>query len=256
MRLSWLRLGAICTVCIGLGFATWSFAVRSPLSPWYVARWKDVGQGFERLEFVSEDEVNVLLYRFDPRLVNMRIEMAANPERVKSWATNQSGQLFINGFYFLADNTPAGLLMTDGQVVGKLSFDYDKSGIIQLAPDFTILDTGLESFDRDGLTEAGQSYPFLLKHGEHAIKEDSRLSARRTFMGNDEQGMAYVGVVWRDDVSLYELATILQEIEISWDDVLNLDGGPSTGLVAEMDGFSEILDSAAPVPQIIVIEQK
>ncbi len=246
------------TVVFGLGFAAWSLAIRSPHSPWYIARWEGVGDGLERMEFVSTNGVNVLLYRFRTEDFSLRIGNSIEPARVKAWASKLANEvLVINGFYFLEDFTPAGLLISDGQELHGSEFDLDKSGVVRLEPDFDILDTDQESFSRAGVLEAAQSYPFYIKQGRDAIKEDSGLLARRSFIGTDDVGQVYVGVVWKDDVSLFELMTVLEEMDgISWYDVINLDGGPSTGIVVETEGFSEVLDSAAPVPNVIVIEPK
>lgn len=256
MRLS-ARLIAFGIVFAGLGFAAWSLAIRSPHSPWYIARWETVGVGLERMEFVSEDDVNVLLYRFNPDGFDFRIEHRPEPQRIKAWSGEISGaHMVLNGFYFLEDYMPAGLLITDGQEVHKQEFDLDKTGIVRLAPDFDIIDTEIESFAEQGVLEAGQSYPFFFKQGRGSIKEDSGLLARRTFIGTDELGQVYVGLVWRDDVSLFELMNVLQEVDVDWYDVMNLDGGPSSGLAVETNGFGEIFDSAAPVPNVIVIQPK
>ena len=258
MRVVSIRFLAMITVVFGLGFAAWSLAIRSPHSPWYIARWEMVMDGMQRMEFVSDDGINVLLYRFMPQDFSLRIENSSEPARVKAWASKLGGEsLVINGFYFLEDFSPAGLLITDGQDVHAQEFDLDKSGVVRLEPNFDILDTDQESFSHEDVLEAGQSYPLLFKQGLAAIKEDSGLQARRSFIGTDEFGQAYVGVVWRDDVSLFELMHVLQEIDsVSWYDVMNLDGGPSTGVALEADGYSEILDSAAPVPNVIYIELK
>lgn len=257
MRLS-ARFFAFVIVILGLGFAAWSLAVRSVYSPWYQARWEDVGAGLQRLEFVSDSDVNVLLYALDSQSFDFRIEQNLNdPQRVKTWANNFEGEhIVINGFYFKEDYGPAGLLITDGEAVHEAEFDFDKSGIIQLAPSFDIIDTDIERYAVEGVLEAGQSYPFFLKQGGTSIKEDSGLVARRTFLGTDEAGKVYVGTVWRDDVSLFELMNILQEIDIDWYDVINLDGGPSSGIAVETGGFVEVLDSAVPVPNVIVIQPK
>lgn len=256
MRLS-ARLFAFTVVLLGLGFAGWSLAVRSPYSPWYVARWEVVGKNLQRLEFVSSDDINVLVYALDPKAFDFSIAAQAEPQRVAAWSSQLVGErVVINGFYFLEDQTSAGLLITQGQALHAQEFDLDKSGVIRLAPEFDILDTGLEHFSKTGVTEAGQSYPFLLKQGGESIQEDSGLLARRTFIGTDEAGQVYVGVVWKDDVSLFELMQILQELDVNWYDVINLDGGPSTGIAVETGSFVEILDSAGPVPNVIVIQPK
>lgn len=257
MRLLTLHVMALVVVVSGLSFATWSLATRSTHSPWYVAKWEDVGAGLQRIEFVSEDDVNVLVYAFDPALVTLRLETGEESHRVKTWASElKKGAIFINGFYFLEDGSPAGAVISRGVSLSELNFDWDKSGVIQLAPSFKLIDTARDRFSPSVALEAGQSYPFLLKQGVGAILEDTGLTARRTFIGTDEFGTAYVGVVWRDDVTLFQLMNVLQEMDIAWQDVINLDGGPSTGLVVETEGFSEILDSAAPVPNVIVIQPK
>ena len=257
MRVLSVRFFVLLAVMAGLGFAAWTMATQSVYSPWYQPRWETVGAGFERMEFVSDHGVNVLLYKFDPDLVNVRIEHNQEPGRVQAWSNSLSGnRLVLNGFYFLEDNTSAGLLISGGESLHAQTFDYDKSGVLRLAPDFDIVDTGLETFSTQGVQEAGQSYPFLLKEGESSIKEGSGLAARRTFMATDTDGFAYAGLVWRDDVSLFELMEVLHEIDVPWRDALNLDGGPSSGLVVETPGFNEVLDSAAAIPNVIVIQPK
>jgi uncharacterized protein YigE (DUF2233 family) len=251
------RFWALVIFLAGLGFAGVSLATRLPYSPWYVARWESLGEGMERMEFVSAEDTNVLLYRFSPTAYRVGVEVSSEPKRLKSWAAELEGEtLVMNGFYFLEDNTPAGLLIADGQPLHAQEFDADKSGVIRLDPDFAILDTDEETFSDTGVLAAGQSYPFLLKHGQLSIQEDSGLVARRTFLGTDQDGLIYAGIVWKDHVSLFDLAGVLQEIEVSWDHVLNLDGGPSTGLSVELTSFGEAFDSALPVPNVIVVERK
>jgi hypothetical protein len=257
MVIKFLRLGAWLLVISGLVFAVGVFLTHSPQSPWYVARWEQVGSGFERLEYISEDDTDILLYAFQPSDMTLRIENSLEPQRVKAWSQSLTGEhLLVNGFYFLDSNAPAGLLISDGQAVHEQTFDFDKSGIVQLAPSFKIIDTDKASFNAQEVLEAGQSYPLLLKQGRGAVKTDSGLRARRTFIGTDESGKVYVGLVWRDDISLYALMQDLLEMDIDWYNVMNLDGGPSSGLNIETDSFTESFDSAAAVPNVIVIQPK
>jgi hypothetical protein len=251
------RFWAFVIFLSGLGFAGVSLATRLPYSPWYIARWESLGEDMERMEFVSADQVNVIMYRFSPEAYRLRVATDDLPHRVKTWASELEGEaLVMNGFYFLEDNTPAGLLLSGGEPLHAQEFDADKSGVVRLDPDFAIVDTAETAFQALDVLEAGQSYPFLLKHGELSIKEDSGLVARRTFLGTDETGLIYAGVVWKDHVSLFDLAAVLQEMDISWDHVMNLDGGPSTGIAVELTSFGEAFDSALPVPNVIVVEHR
>ena len=257
MHLTAMRNLALLVVFAGLSFAVWSLATRSSFSPWYVARWERVSDHLERMEFVAGQGVKVLLYRLNPAEFNFSLEHSQSPTSVKAWASQVPGEhLVINGFYFLENYTPAGLLINDSQAQHAQVFDLDKSGVITLAPAFSIIDTAVEAFAPGGVSEAGQSYPFLLKQGSGSIQADSGLLARRTFMGTDTYGQVYVGLVWHDEVSLFELMNILLEIDTDWETVLNLDGGPSSGLAIETAGFTEVLDSLASVPSVIVIQPK
>jgi len=252
-----VRFFALFVVVCGFGFAVWSLATHTPDSPWYRARWETVGRGLERLEFVSEDRDHIVLYRFLPEHVSAGFKMTETPSRVKAWGQIlPEASLVINGSYFLEDNRPAGRLVIAGEEVGDVAFDLDKSGVLELAPEFRIIDTAIEDFSFEESLEAAQSYPFLLKNGQSAIKEDSGLLARRSFVGMDTAGMAYFGVVWKDEVSLFGLMQALDEMDVTWTNVLNLDGGPSTGLMVEGEGFAEVFDSAAPVPNVIYVELK
>ncbi len=225
-----------------------------PLSPWYQAKWQTVSPTFARLEFVTQDKTRILLYRFNPNQVSFAIDEANPAVRVKDWqldATTES--LIVNGFYFLEDNTPAGLVVIDGQVQGGAAFDWDKSGVITLEPEFAIIDTTTQPFDPESNSTAGQAYPFLLKNGQPAILESSGLVARRSFLGTDQDGQAYIGVVWHSSISLFDLGRKLTEVPVVWDEVINLDGGPSTGISIRTDDFTEDLNSASGVPSAIVV---
>lgn len=257
MRAVSIRFFALFVVVTGFGFAFWSLATHTPDSPWYRARWETIGKGFERMEFVSEERDHIVLYRFPPEQVTAGFMQSATPNRVTGWSQLlPEAALVMNGTYFLEDGGPAGRLILQGQETGTAAFDLDKSGVLELAPDFKIVDTATESYSFGDALEAAQSYPFLIKSGDLAIKEDSGLLARRSFIGMDAEGLAYVGVVWKDEVSLFQLMQALHEMDVAWTNVLNLDGGPSTGLVAEGEGFSEVFDSAAPVPNVIYVELK
>lgn len=256
MRLS-VR-GLVFTVFIfGLSVAVWQLAIRLSISPWYVPKFEQVSAQLQRLKFVSETGVKVIVYRFDPDNYTFRIEHSPEPERISSWSNRLLAEhILINGFYFLENYLPAGMLITNGQLVHETAFDFDKSGLISLAPDFRLVDTQFENFSTTDILEAGQSYPFMLKQGVPAIKTDSGLVARRSFIGTDNNGLTYLGVVAKDDISLFELMHVLTDIQVDWQDVINLDGGPSTGIAVKTKGFVEVLDSLVPVPNIIVIEPK
>ncbi len=255
---TWLTPLLVLVVLIGLSFAGWSLAVRWPDSPWYVPRWETISQGMDRMEFVSEDRTNILLYRFDPEHFVFDLEYDEQAESVTDWSDKVSDEVVVfNGFYFLEDNTPAGQMIVNAESIGGEPFDYGKSGAIVFKPTFGISQAIDPHWQELKTVEDGaQSFPFLIKNGQPAIKEDSGLLARRTFMGTDINSNIYVGIVWKDNVSLHDLSQDLEEIEVDWGHVLNLDGGPSTGIVVHTDGFVDSLDSGSPVPTVVVVRRR
>lgn len=232
-------------------------ATHSSLSPFYIPRWQVVDTQMERMIFVSGDGIGVTLYRFPADEYILRFAHDQDAHRVADWAQEVEGSiLVVNGVYFTETYDPAGSLILDGEEIVNTAYDLDKSGYIVLQPEFDIVNTKVESIKEDELIEAGQSYPFLIWDGKAAVEKDSGLTARRTFIGQDKSGFIYLGVVSSDEVSLYELARVLQEVDVSWQAVMNLDGGPSTGLAARTQKKTELINSPVSVPNVILVERK
>lgn len=210
--------------------------------------WASVAPGIDRL-----DTETITLFRFAPGAFSWEFAHADQPSPVSSWAaTLPDAVAVINGVYFKPDFTPAGLFIDNGTRIGSTAFDEDRSGILEFAPTLAIVDTATEEADKTAMTEAAQSYPFLIKDGQPAVATDSGALARRSFFGLDKQGNAYLGIVPDTEMSLYALAQTLSTLQTDWTNVLNLDGGPSSGLVVNAGDESESIDSFVGVPNVIV----
>lgn len=222
--------------------------------------WKTVASGVERMEyqFATSTGASVILYRFAPDAFTWRFEESqTTPRKIADWASQfPNATVLVNGVYFHEDFSPSGLLISRGKRIGERQFDLDKSGMIQLAPKFKINDTSIERVNVSSSQELAQSYPFYFIHGKPAIQKDTGQFARRTFIATDMQGRVYLGIDPEYPVSLYGLMTILQSVPVSWDMVLNLDGGPSSGLNVQIGETDEIIQSDALVPIVIVGERK
>lgn len=208
-------------------------------------RWEAVGPLVERWE-----DDTVILYRMPLSTVSLRFAHSTSvPRSVREWADDIAGELaVINGVYFNEDYAPTGLLVSKGRTVSSRRFDPKRSGLLVLAPHFAIRDR----LDIKGVVEAAQSYPYLIKNKKNAVLTDSGLVARRSFIGSDEQDRLYLGVAVARPISLFELGQHLAGLDVQWRSVLNLDGGPSSGLSVRMDTHHFNLPSA-PVPNVIVI---
>jgi hypothetical protein len=250
-----LLLGSGCTFGFDIDYVPDEVAPAPPPE----VEWTEVQAGVHRMEYpFGDDRFDVMvMYRLAPTCCTYSLDTSTEPRDLDAWAeAHPDALLLANAAYFHEDLSPSGMLISKGARVGERSFDLDKSGLIVLDPQVQILDTAVEKFTEASLNEAFQSYPFLIKNGEIAITGDSGLSARRTFFGTDTAGNTYVGILHLTDLSLFRLAHVLSEMDISWKHAINLDGGPSTGLIMQRDGRSEHMDSLTPVGSVIVVEAK
>jgi hypothetical protein len=221
--------------------------------------WVAVDDGVERLAFrYSTSTVSALiLYRFSGEAFTFRFEQSTSAKSIGTWADAlPDASLIANGVYFHEDFSPSGALRIRGKDMGTRRFDLDKSGWLVLGPRPQLINTARDQAKPMDYLEAGQSYPFLVTAGKAAIKEDSGKAARRTLVGIDQQGRFYIGVLPDDALSLYALMNVLQTVGVDWEAVLNLDGGPSTGLWAKFREKQELWNSYAAVPNVLVVERK
>jgi len=199
------------------------------------------------------EEKIIKVFKVESESVSTTIEYNQVAKRISGWKNENQEEIVINGAYFLEDFSPAGFLVVDGKTVGQTKFDEDKSGLISIQEGkFTLRDlqkyplTKNERFDF-----ALQSYPFLIKEGQKAIKEDSGKLARRTAVGIDAENNIYILVVPQREISLYEFMQEIVKLNISFTYVLNLDGGPSTGVSVQWEGEQFLTDSFTPVSSVI-----
>lgn len=208
-------------------------------------------------EVEQGDFAKMYLYRFRSEDFNVELVHSDVPKWIFQWYDELAApDLVVNGFYFHEDLRPSGYFVSEGVVFGKREFDFDKSGLLSFDGEVEIIDTGEQNVDLGAFGNAAQSYPFLIKDGKAAVKEDSGLMARRSFIGVDVYNNVYVGVVPKRKISLFELGVVLEGMEIQWMDVLNLDGGPSTGLAWKVEGEMEYFNNFTPVPNVILVKEK
>jgi len=100
-----------------------------------------------------------------------------------------------------------------------------------------------------------QSYPYLIKNSQPVLQEDTGKTARRSAIGTDAQGNIYLVIADTSHLTLYELMNQLVKTEIPFTDVLNLDGGTSTGIAVSEGSYHEIKDSLVRVPGVIVFDR-
>lgn len=208
--------------------------------------------GFERLTLRHGTGTNdiLVLYRFETGRFHFGFRSATSPRMVSAWNASATNTVAVmNGAYFNEDFSPSGALVADGVRIGRAAFDTDKSAVLWLDSP-TIQDTSMGARIPESGRHWAQSYPLLIRDGEPAVKEDSGKAARRAFAGLDEDGYFYLGIV-PNNITLFALSNVLAGMNINWTSVLNMDGGPSSGLVSNLDPDS--IDSWTEVPNVIVV---
>ena len=199
----------------------------------------------------------LILYRFSKDKFNWRFENRTAPSTVEAWAGSLPKAAFVaNGVYFDEHFQPTGLLKAAGVLVNDRKYDLDKSGLLELSPAVSVIDTATQKIDLTKMTEAGQSYPLLIKNGVPAAAAKDEHPSRRTVVGTDKSGDVYVGAVPEDSVSFADLSKLLAQTGVKWNNVLNLDGGTSTGFSVRDGDYEETMNSIVQVPNVIVAERK
>ena len=222
--------------------------------------WKNIVDGLERIEYSTEiNDTNIIvkIFKIDSSEFDFKVENNNIPLQVNLWRTKLQADMVINGGYFLENYEPAGLLVVNGKTISERMFDQDKSGLIAIKNNnLTLRDLSVNPIDEEEIFDyAIQSYPFFIKNGKKSIKEDSGLLAKRTAIGSDIDGNTYIIIVDKNEISLYSLMNILYELPINFENVLNLDGGPSTSMSLVVDEYKEV-SGLQVIPNVFVIDRK
>lgn len=155
----------------------------------------------------------------------------------KALAQAQDARLMINGGFFDTSVGPVGLLIREGQTVQPISEQASLSGLVCISSDGKLVLKHREDDVGPDVREAIQAGPFLIDPGgEPGIHTEDLKLAQRSAIGISAAGE--VVLLTASECTLYQFATILRtrakQLGVQrFDRVLNLDGGPSSGLFIE-----------------------
>lgn len=231
--------------------------VSTPHASLQVGSWNTVAEGLSRREDenILSSTASLIVYRFEAGHFSVSFADATSTGRISDWrGASTSSVAIINGEYFQPNGLPSGFLITGGELFPSHPFDLARSGFVIGGASSTIISTSsTTSFMQR--TEVLQSYPYLVKDGKADVSSESGKSARRSFVGFDASNNLYLGVVENGDVTLHELSSYLAGMEVHWKNVLNLDGGPSTGLSVQDGEWSETIDSWTSIPNVLMVKR-
>ena len=233
-----LVLIALTVACI----AYWQFGV----DRWSgeVIRQEILADGVElticEFEYPDTDRVTVLAVKAHHQNAKFMIDFS-DPDpailRPDFTATGRAHQAvaMINGGYFDASFKPVGLVVKDGQTVSTMSQQPPLSGVLAVFDNNELLLIPRSSYQPSDLIQSAiQAGPFIVDPGGGmGIHSDDLKKAKRTAVGQTVSGE--IVFITTSPCTLYELSHILTEHNevlgvTGFDRILNLDGGPSTGL--------------------------
>lgn len=227
-------------------------------NPGSIVGWSSRGVGADRatFSFSTSTASTIVIYRFALANYTLAFAHSTSVAAVSEWMKRLPEARFIsNGVYFHEDQLPSGWFTSNKHMIGKRSFDLDKSALLTLQPKVDILVTpDDQKRGKERSTEAAQSFPVLISKGTAALKTDSGKASRRTFIGIDQSHTyVYIGIVPYTSISLFELSQTLARLPVQWGTVLNLDGGPSSGMFFRDETTSELIDSYVTIPNVLVV---
>lgn len=99
-----------------------------------------------------------------------------------------------------------------------------------------------------------QSFPVLVKPGGElgfAAESEDNVRARRTVIAQDREGRILFLIAPRGHFTLHQLSLSLTESDLDLDIAINLDGGPSSGMM--IANPREVIPSQSLLPIVIAV---
>lgn len=224
--------------------------------------WQVLQPGLGRRMIRLLDEANqhiesLYIFRLDQASFRLDVAYRETPQSVEDWQSDTNALMVVNGGFFRIENEkyiPNGLTIINGQPFGS---SYESFGgmlaITERWADLRWL--AHEPYLPGEPIQAGlQSFPVLVKPGGELgfpAESEDNVRARRTVIAQDRDGRILFLIAPRGHFTLHRLSLYLTESDLNLDIAINLDGGPSSGiLLAEP---REVIPSQSLLPVVIVV---
>jgi len=230
--------------------------------------WTQLAPGIKRryIPVEVDDEgamTNVYALKLNPEQVTFKVLFSeGEATNINDWRVEANAPLVVNGGFFTGDYDPVGRVIEDGVLNGfALNYGRNSAGVPGM---FTVLDDGLVNIyslgrvqfvprDHD-IWQAIECYPMLLlPGGQPVFTEETFKYARRTAIGIDYEGDVVVLVVDQPIFTLYQFSHWLAASDMQLDQVLNLDGGRSSGLAIATPGETLTIPAYVDLPGVLAV---
>ncbi len=216
--------------------------------------WHKLADGIE-LRLLEAPGLPVQVIRVDPDRVRFVVGYEpTTPRTLSVWVAQYGAVAAINGGFFDSRGEPVALLISNQQVVGE---SYVNQGGM-----FAIDDNGTpylwslaeRPYDGTPFAQAMQGWPLLVRSdGSAAYTSDDNQRARRSAIALDRSGHVLLIAAPAASFSLSEWSQFLAATDLEIAIAMNLDGGSSTGLIAQSQYGSVRIDSFVPLPFALLV---
>jgi hypothetical protein len=227
--------------------------------------WKRLRPGLERrvinlLRETGEPLEHLLILRLEPDEFLFGVRYHPQPLSLEAWQSETDALIVLNGGYFRLEGgtpVPNGLIVLDGEAMGSSYGDFaGMLAVTQHGPELRWL--AQDPYDPNEPLLAGlQSFPVLVKPGGvlgFPAGEEDNQAARRSVIGMDRDGRLLLMVASIGNFTLHTLSTYLVQSDFDLDIAVNLDGGPSSGMLLA-EPF-EVIPAYAPLPIVITVIER
>lgn len=203
---------------------------------------------------------SIVIFRIDPVLYSFEVHHQTTPLNLEEWAAQTNADIVVNAGYFIIEDEvyyPTGLVISHSEPFGISYGDF--AGMFTVSngyPDLRWLAQvpydPSEQFDF-----ALQSFPLLVKPGGELgfpAEFEDNLTARRTVLAKDQNGNILLILTQKRYFTLHTLSMFLTGSDLDLNIAVNLDGGPSTGLLIREPYFK--IPAATLLPFVLTIHAK
>jgi hypothetical protein len=204
--------------------------------------WNQLQPGLERRIinlFGDQGQRVECLYilRLEPEHFRLDVAYDPEPQTLEAWQAETDALIVVNGGYFRKEGEgyiPNGLTVVKGEAIGS---SYDGFGgmlaITNNGPELRWL-AQTPYRPTEPLRGALQSFHLLVRPGgENGFSSDleDHQQARRTVIGQDKDARILFVLAPVGHFTLHQLSAYLIASDLAIDIALDLDGGPSSGLL-------------------------
>jgi exopolysaccharide biosynthesis protein len=207
----------------------------------------DSGEPFEHL----------FMLRLEPEGYQVDVAYHPHPQTLEAWQSETDALIVLNGGYFREEGgayVPNGLTVVGGEAIGNTYGEFAGMFVVTSdGPDLRWL--AQEPYDpSEPLLAALQSFPVLVRPGGvlgFTEQDEDHRAARRTVIAQDRDGRVLFIVASRGNFTLHALSAYLVASDLELDIAINLDGGPSSGMLLASPW--EEVPALAPLPVVITV---